>query len=368
MVDSFVWFVPFILISFAFKLSMASFLLLVFFVFLTGLVMNSPSNFNSNGFVGNLYRDNQKIFDFIISLKKSNYNKYVKYVVFSLLFGYFVYEGFYFVGLNEEAVLVRLGVVHETKKPGWYWKFPNFIDKVIIRDVTKVNKINTGDLRNSDGHMLTKDENMLSVFLTVFWKISDLRQYVFKAKDPECILRVATESIARQTVANHNAEECLTIGRDSVGKKVKASLSDLINSYNIGIEVVDVQMGKIDPPDSVIDSYRDVQKAKVECETQKNKAESYANFVIPKARGEATFIINKAEEYKIARIASAEGQVKAFLQKLHAYSFDKIVTSDILFFEAMNKVFKNARFINVIDTKCMLLSETNACLLQEKIK
>ncbi|QEK38805.1 FtsH protease activity modulator HflK [Candidatus Cytomitobacter primus] len=267
------------------------------------------------------------------------------------------FTGFYWVKLNEEAITLRFGSVNGYKKSGWYWKMPYPVDKVIIKDVTTIHKVNTSILPGCNGKMLTKDENILGVFLTVFWKISDLQQYIFKATDPDGILKVATESIARQIVANHNAEECLTVGRTVIGAKIKHSLSQLLNSYNIGIEIVDVQMGKIDPPDSVIDSYRDVQKAKVEKETKRNEAESYANFILPKAKGDAASIINKAEAYKISRIASAKGEFKAFQAKLSAYSKDPEVAKMFMFFDTVNEVLGNSKSMNIVDSNVIVMNQ-----------
>ncbi len=257
------------------------------------------------------------------------------------------FTGFYWVKLNEEAVVLRFGAVTSHKKSGWYWKLPYPIERVLICDVTTIHKINTSAL--SDGQMLTKNENILTVFLTVFWRISDLNKYIFKATDPEGILKAATESVIRQVIAMHDAEECLTVSRADIGRMLKKTLSSLVDSYQIGVEIVDVQMGKIDPPDSVIDSYRDVVKAKLEKETKRNQAESYANFIIPKAKGEAMVLINKATEYQIVTLESAKGEYEAFRAKLQSYKSNPEITKTFMMFDTFNTIFANAE-MNIVDS------------------
>ncbi len=317
-------------------------------------ILNFLKNINVNNIASN--------FNFSPKIPKFKRIKSLAFLLSSFIFCMWIgWTGFYWVKLNEEAVLMRFGAVIDHKKSGWYWKFPYPVERVIIRDVTTIHKINTSDLSRSDGQMLTKDENILTVFLTVFWRISNLNQYVFKATDPEGILKAATESIVRQVIAMHDAEECLTVSRAQIGHKIKNALSNLIDSYQIGIEIIDIQMGKIDPPDSVIDSYRDVVKAKLAKETKRNKAESHANFIIPKAKGEAISIINKAEEYKVCTLEAAKGEYESFKAKLRSYSSNPKVAKEFMIFDTMSYVFSNAKNINVVDpnVKVMLLQSGN---------
>ncbi|QEK39278.1 FtsH protease activity modulator HflK [Candidatus Nesciobacter abundans] len=233
---------------------------------------------------------------------------------FCAVFVIWISSGFFMVKMNEKAVVMRFGKVINEVGPGLHWKFPKPIEETLKRDVTILHKINTSsDLK--DNLMITKDENLLLVDMVIFWRISNLKNYLFKAKRPDEIINAAASSIIRYVISLYNTEQCLTLDRDEIGNKVTDLLNRAIISYDIGIDIVDVQMGKIDPPSSVISSYRDVLKAKLEKETKINEAQSYANFVIPSAKGEAEKIINNAKSYYVEKIEKAKGLSGAFLKK-----------------------------------------------------
>ena len=265
-------------------------------------------------------------------------------------------SGFFAVHLNEEAVVMRFGKIHRICKPGLRWHLPEPIETHKIADVTSLHKITvTTDLEDSDTLVLTNDENMLAVQFTIFWRVNNVADYLFRAKSPNEIVGSAAETVMRQIMSNTRSQDALTAGRQEIANKVKVNLQKLLDEYMIGIEVVDAQIGKIDPPESVIDAYREVLKAKLEGETKKNEAESYASYVVPKAEGEAYDIYSKAKSREVALIANAEGERDSYLAVLKAYQANPELVKEIIRANMMDEVMQKCAKVHVVDESIPLL-------------
>lgn len=265
--------------------------------------------------------------------------------------------GFFVVQLNEEAAILRFGKLNRIYGPGLHWHIPWPFENPRIVDVTSLHKISIADMKdnsqdpNEDVLVLTNDENMLLVQFTIFWKVKDLANYLFRAKSPDSIIESAAEAVMREIMSKTKAQDALTIGRQAIADQIKARLQELVDEYRIGIEVVDAQMGKIDPPESVIDAYRDVLKAKLEQETQKNEAESYANYVVPKAEGKA-FQINSAARAEEARIiAEAEGEARSAKALHDVFSLHPDLTKYILYNRTVARLLSRASKVRIFGTK-----------------
>jgi len=186
--------------------------------------------------------------------------------------------------------------------------------------------------------MLTGDENIVNIDFSVFWVIKDAGYFLFKIQDPQGTVKAAAETAMREVIARSNIQPILTEGRSRIEIETQEIIQNILDEYNSGIQITQVQTQKADPPDQVIDAFRDVQAARADMERSKNEAQAYANDVIPRARGEAAKILQAAEAYKKQVVARAEGEASRFLAIYTEYAKAKEVTQERMYLETMEKV------------------------------
>jgi membrane protease subunit HflK len=161
---------------------------------------------------------------------------------------------------------------------------------------------------------------------------------LFEIQDPEGTVKAAAETAMREVIAKSRIQPILTEGRAKIEIETQDIIQSILDEYNSGIQITQVQTQKADPPDQVIDAFRDVQAARADMERSKNEAEAYANDVIPRARGEAAKILQAAEAYKQKVVASAEGEASRFISIFNEYDKAKEVTQERMYLETMEKV------------------------------
>ncbi len=271
-------------------------------------------------------------------------------------------SGLYRVLPDEQGVVLRFGKFVNTTQPGLNYHFPFPIETALTPKVTKVNRIDIGFRSERDSGftsggvadvpeeslMLTGDENIVNIDFSVFWVIKDAGKYLFKIQDPQGTVKAAAETAMREVIARSNIQPILTEGRSVIETDTEIIIQEILDEYNSGIQITQVQTQKADPPDQVIDAFRDVQAARADMERSKNEAEAYANDVIPRARGEAAKILQAAEAYKKEVVAKAEGEASRFLSIYNEYAKAKQVTQERMFLETMEKVLADINKI-IID-------------------
>ena len=272
-------------------------------------------------------------------------------------------SGLYRVLPDEQGVVLRFGKFVNTTQPGLNYHFPYPIESALTPKVTKVNRIDIGFRSERDSGfgtgggvadvpeeslMLTGDENIVNIDFSVFWVIKDAGKFLFKIQDPEGTVKAAAETAMREVIARSNIQSILTEGRSIIEIDTQEIIQQILDEYNSGIQITQVQTQKADPPDQVIDAFRDVQAARADMERSKNEAEAYANDVIPRARGEAAQILQAAEAYKKQVVAKAEGEASRFLSIYNEYAKAKVVTQERMFLETMEKVLADINKI-IID-------------------
>ena len=261
-------------------------------------------------------------------------------------------SGLYRVLPDEQGVVLRFGKFVKTTQPGLNYHFPFPIEGVLTPKVTKVNRMDVGFRSSSDSGfstggvadvpeeslMLTGDENIVNIDFSVFWVIKDAGNFLFKIQDPQGTVKAAAETAMREVIARSDIQPILTEGRSRIEIETQEIIQNILDEYTSGIQVTQVQTQKADPPDQVIDAFRDVQAARADMERSKNEAQAYANDVIPRARGEAAKILQAAEAYKKEVVAKAEGEASRFLSIFNEYSKAKQVTQERMYLETMEKV------------------------------
>ena len=262
---------------------------------------------------------------------------------------WFVLSAFYVVGPDEEGVVRRFGKWVRTEPSGLHFKFPYPIEKVDLPKVTQVQEISVGRILK-EAKMLTGDENILLVEVRVQYKIKDAAQYLFNVRNVEETIKDATESALRQTIGSHPIDDPLTEKKAEIMDEIQLSLQKMLDHYECGIDVRQVQLQDVNPPQEVDFAFKDVQSAKEEKEQLINEALGYQNDVIPKARGGAEKLIREAEAYREERIKRAEGDASKFRSVLAEYRKAKNVTEKRLYLETMEQILPGIEKV-ILDEK-----------------
>ena len=263
-----------------------------------------------------------------------------------------VASGLYRVLPDEQGVVLRFGKFVKTTQPGLNYHIPFPVESVLTPKVTKVNRMDVGFRSERDSGftssavadvpeeslMLTGDENIVNIDFSVFWVIKDAGNFLFKIQDPQGTVKAAAETAMREVIAKSQLQPILTEGRAIIEAETEEIIQSILDEYNSGIQITQVQTQKADPPDQVIDAFRDVQAARADMERSKNEAQAYANDVIPRARGEAAKILQAAEAYKKEVVARAEGEASRFIAIYTEYAKAKVVTQERMYLETMEKV------------------------------
>ena len=267
-------------------------------------------------------------------------------------------SGFYKVNANEQGVVLRFGEWVRTTLPGLHYHLPYPIERAKTPKVTKVNKTEIGfrELNNTqrmlleESLMLTGDENIVDINFSVFWVINDAGKYLFKLRNPDASVKSIAESVMREVIGNTPIADALAERRQEIELLSLEKIQNVLDKYESGIEVTQLQLQKVDPPDQVIDSFRDVQRARADKEKVINEGIAYKNDIIPRARGESEQIIQKAEAYKREVVARSEGDAQRFESVLKSYKNNEDVTKKRIYLETLEGIFQNATKV-IIDTK-----------------
>ncbi len=251
--------------------------------------------------------------------------------------------GFYTVDEQERGVVLRFGVAQEAVVlPGLHWN-PPLVDEVTLINVTRVYD------RDFSNTMLTEDDNIIDITMSVQYVITNARNYFLEVEDPEISLQHAAESAIRHVVGSSTMDNAITTGREQIAQDTMVRLQDYLDLYGTGITVRQVNIDQSLPPQQVRDAFDDVIKADEDNESYQNEARAYANTVIPEARGNALRQMADANAYKEQVIAQAEGQAQRFEQLLVEYQRAPEVTRDRLYIDALQTVLSNVSKV-MIDT------------------
>ena len=258
-----------------------------------------------------------------------------------VLAGLYVFSGVYQVDEQERGVVFRFGkLMDQEVTPGLHWN-PPLIDQVQLVNVTQVQS------HSHQASMLTKDENIVDISLTVQWVIASAADYLINVRDPKKSLDQATESALRHVAGSSTMDQVITDGREAIAIEVQERLRSYLKSYGTGIDITKVNIDRSAPPVQVQDAFNDVQKAKEDQQKFINQATAYSQQVVPEARGKAQRQLEEAQAYRDRVIARSEGEAERFEKLLNEYSLAKQVTRDRLYIDALENVFKNASKVMV---------------------
>lgn len=255
-------------------------------------------------------------------------------IILAILVIAWLFSGFYAIKEAERSIVLRFGEYYELKEPGLRWN-PTFIDTVELVDVNVFKTLSAG------GDMLTKDENVVRVDIEVQYRIIDPRAYRFSVTNPDDSLSQATDSALRYVVGHSLMDDVLTSGREIVRQETRESMLSIVEPYNLGIEIVDVNFRDARPPEEVKDAFDDAIAAQEDEERFIKEAEAYAREREPRARGQVKRIEQEAKAYAERVTLEAEGKVARFEKLLPEYKNAPEVTRQRLYIETMEQVYSN---------------------------
>lgn len=248
-------------------------------------------------------------------------------VVAGLLF----MSGFYRVEQAEEAVVLRFGKYLKTEAAGLHWS-PPLVDEVKKINIQRIEQLPL------NARMITEDTNIVEINLTVQYRVIQPEDYLLKMADPEASLLHATESALRHVVGGAKMSQILNEGRATLARDIQPRLQGYLNSYHTGLQITGVNILEALPPKEVKAAFDDVIRAKEDKERLKNQAETYANGIVPEARGKAARLLAEANAYKLEVVDRAKGDAARFDQLVVEYKKSPQVIRQRLYLETMESV------------------------------
>ncbi|MFM2613444.1 FtsH protease activity modulator HflK [Vibrio campbellii] len=259
------------------------------------------------------------------------------------------FAGFYTIGEAERGVVLRLGKYDRIVDPGLNWR-PRFIDEYEAVNVQAIRSL------RASGLMLTKDENVVTVAMDVQYRVADPYKYLYRVTNADDSLRQATDSALRAVIGDSLMDSILTSGRQQIRQTTQETLNQIIDSYDMGIVIVDVNFQSARPPEQVKDAFDDAIAAREDEERFIREAEAYKNEILPKATGRAERLKKEAQGYNERVTNEALGQVAQFEKLLPEYQAAPGVTRDRLYLDTMEEVYSST-------SKVLIDSESSGNLL-----
>jgi membrane protease subunit HflK len=249
-------------------------------------------------------------------------------------------SGFYKVQPDQVGLVLRFGQWIETRQPGLNYHLPYPIEWVLLPKVTAINQLKIGN--GAPMQMLTGDENIVEATASISWRIKEPAKYLFNVNDPEGTVKVAGESAVRQIIGLNPIQSGLSDQRQKIADDAQTLLQHLLDSYDAGIEITQVQLQRVDPPLAVIDAFNDVQRARADQQRARNEAEAYRNDMLPRARAEADRVSQEAQAYKEQVLNQAHSDADRFTAFAAAYGASPEITARRLYLDTMEEVLKSA--------------------------
>ena len=275
-----------------------------------------------------------------------------------------IFSSVFTVNTEEAGVILRFGKFSRTVDPGLNFKLPGVesVYKIPVRRQLKEEfgfRTVEGGVRTQysknkyleESLMLTGDLNAAQVEWIIQYRIRDPYQYLFRVRNADKTFRDMNEAVMREVVGDRTINEVLTIGRQEIASAVEVKLQELSNQYELGLQVEQVVLQDVNPPEEVKASFNEVNEAEQEREKLINQARSEYNRIIPKARGDAAKVIEEARGYALERVNHAKGEAARFNALFGEYQKAKEVTRQRIYLETMNKVMQKVGRKLITDDK-----------------
>ncbi len=271
-------------------------------------------------------------------------------------------SGFFIVQEGQTGVVVTFGKYSHSTPAGFNWRWPYPIQSHEVVNVSQVRTVEVGyrsNIKNKqpkESLMLTDDENIIDIQFAVQYKLKNASEWLFNNRDQDEMVRQVAETAIREIVGKSKMDFVLYEGREKVAFDVSQLMQQIVDRYKAGVQIANVTMQAVQPPEQVQAAFDDAVRAGQDRERQKSEGQAYANDVIPRARGTAARLLQEAEAYRSRVIANSQGDASRFKQVLVEYQKAPAVTRDRMYLETMQQIFSNT-------TKVMVDSKSGSNLL-----
>ena len=268
-------------------------------------------------------------------------------IVAAIILFLWLISGFFIVQEGQTGVVMTFGRYSHMTPAGFNWRWPSPIQNHEIVNVSTVRTVEVGyrsSVRNKvarESLMLTDDENIIDIQFAVQYKLKNASEWVFNLRDQEETVKQVAETAIREIVGKSKMDFVLYEGREKVAFEVSQLMQQILDRYKAGVQITNVTMQGVQPPEQVQAAFDDAVKAGQDRERLKNEGQAYANDVVPKARGAASRLAQESEGYRARIIANAEGEAARFKQVLVEYQKAPAVTRDRMYLEVMQQIFSN---------------------------
>lgn len=263
-------------------------------------------------------------------------NPKVAWAVLGIVFLGWLASGFYIIQAAERGIVTRFGALVTEVGPGPHWHLPWPIDSV-----ETVNVAENRSLSLQQEGMLTRDENVVLLDMSVQYDVKDATAFLFAVRGPEETLHQVVESVVREVVGKNRMDYIITEGRGELADRVHELSQAIVDDYETGLNIQAVNLRNAQPPEPVQPAFEDAIKAREDQQRFINEARAVRNRVIPEARGQAAQTVEQARAYRTRVVESAEGDISRFNALLSEYQDDPEVTRKRLYMDTMERVLSN---------------------------
>jgi membrane protease subunit HflK len=253
-----------------------------------------------------------------------------------------ILSGIYIIQPAERGVVQQFGQYVKTTLPGPHWRIP-----WPIQSHERVNVDQNRSIELQSQEILTRDENIVEVDMSVQYNINDAAKYLFSVVEPDSTLRQAAESALRETVGQTLMDSVITEGRGIIQTDTIEKIQETLDGYNIGIQVTAVNLQRAQPPEAVQAAFSDAIKAREDQERFINESEAYKNGLLPQARGDAVIALEEARAYAAQTVSASRGEAARFEALLEEYRKAPDVTKTRLYIESLESVLSSSSKVMV---------------------
>ncbi|QEK39431.1 FtsH protease activity modulator HflK [Candidatus Sneabacter namystus] len=286
----------------------------------------------------------------ILGIDKKPSNKFLIYIFLPGIVALWLLSGVYQVKEGSGAIILRFGTMVRCASPGLNYHLPYPFEKAIVERIDYSRRVEIGYRSGMQGitgyipdesNILTSDENIVRLKCDVSWHIKNLSQFLLKVQNPNSVIKTISQSAIREVVSETPILDLLSNKKQEIGMKIESVLQRIADNYSLGIQIDKVYLLAAEPPQEVVNAYRDVQSSKADKEKEINQALAYRNDVVTRAQGEVVKIVREAEAEKQELISKALGETKRFKSVLSQYTLNKDITRYRLYSEAMASILQN---------------------------
>ncbi len=265
-------------------------------------------------------------------------------------------SGFFIVQEGQTGVVMTFGKYSHMTPAGFNWRWPTPIQSHEIVNVSQVRTVEVGyrgnvkNKQQQESLMLTEDENIIDIQFAVQFTLKNASDWVFNNREQDEMVKQVAETAIREVVGRSKMDFVLYEGREKIAFDSSQLMQQIVDKYKAGVQITNVTMQGVQPPEQVQASFDDAVKAGQDRERQKNEGQAYANDVIPRARGAASRLMQESEAYRSSVTANAQGEAARFKQVLAEYQKAPAVTRDRMYIETMQKIFSSTTKV-MVDSK-----------------